>query len=423
MRVVQQDPAPQPSANLRGILRHAAPAWANSSPWAAATIQNGLELKWKRKPQQQKHLPQSKPPNNDMMEVVNEGIALGLWRKATTDEKIQWISNVFLVPKPGKKGRLVINYAPLNHYLRAPHFKMEGWREAQALITPQDVLAKIDLTNMYYQVPLTPESQSWLAFQVGTDTYIPNGMPFGINLAPFTFTKLMKHPLREMREHAIRCIAYLDDILLISLVETAESDIKRARQILERQGFVLNERKSVLEPQKKIEFLGFKINVQKGEITIPQEKKDKVLKLAKQFSRATETKIRHAATVIGTLKALAQAIPSVHLQLFHAQKWMAECAHRKGWEAVCPVPDTVKNEVKEFVQEALKKSTAQLWPVEEQVMLTTDASQWGWGAWLVDGNMRYKTCGEFLARIKMEHSTLRELTAIRLACKEWIEKI
>ena len=45
------------------------------------------------------------------------------------------------------------------------------------------------------------------------------------------------------------------------------------------------------------------------------------------------------------------------------------------------------------------------------------------GAWLVDGNMRYETCGEFPARTKMEHSTLRELTAVRLACEEWIEKI
>ena len=125
-----------------------------------------------------------------MQEVLQEGVDKGMWREAKPQE-IRWISQGFLVLKLGKKGRLVVNYAPLNKFLSAPHFKMEGWREVRALATKDRYAGKINLQSAYYQIPLNQESAQYLAFKANRKTWIPCRMPFGINLAPDTFTNYL----------------------------------------------------------------------------------------------------------------------------------------------------------------------------------------------------------------------------------------
>ena len=73
--------------------------------------------------------------------------------------------SIFLVPKKDGVHRPVINLKALNKFIVEEHFKMEGFHMVKDLIKPGDWLAKIDLKNAYFLVPVHPSHQRFLQFQ------------------------------------------------------------------------------------------------------------------------------------------------------------------------------------------------------------------------------------------------------------------
>ena len=65
--------------------------------------------------------------------------------------------------------------------------------------------------------------------------------------------------------------------------------------------FVLNLKKSVLEPSQKIEFLGMVIDSMKMEISLPQEKLVKRMSQCKQVAESKEITIIDLTKLIGKL--------------------------------------------------------------------------------------------------------------------------
>ena len=85
--------------------------------------------------------------------------------------------------------------------------------------------------------------------------------------------------------------------------------------LLQNLGFVLNLKKSVLEPSQKIEFLGMFLDSMKMEITLPQEKLVKLTPQCKQVAECKEITIMDLTKLIGKLGSIAQAILPAQLQV------------------------------------------------------------------------------------------------------------
>ncbi len=424
---VEQGPPPcipQPDL-IGGCLARAARAWRNSSPWCRATVEHGLQLHWLRKPAEARQVTGDEASSPELELALREGEEKGLWRETHPEEKVFWVSRGFLVPKPGKVGRLVVDYSALNAHLSAPHFKMEGFREVRVLAQQGGYAAKIDLTSAYFQIPLAPESQKWLAFRASGRTWIPQGMPFGINLAPFTFTKIVKTVARRLREQAVRCVFYLDDILLLGASEQAvQGAVQQALDVLTEYGFVVSQKKSVLHPVQRIEFLGFVVDLQAWRIEVPHEKARKVRKNVESLLRAPQVPVRQAASVVGQLKAMAQAVPSIHLCLFETQRWIAEATQRGGWEAVASPPENARKELGAISRDIRKQASTSLEAViDQEAIITTDASGTGWGAVLQIANRQSEARGDFPQEIREGHSTLREMKAVWLALQKFREQL
>ena len=62
--------------------------------------------------------------------------------------------NLFLVPKKNGGQRPVINLKALNQYVQKQHFKMEGIHNLKDLLQPGDWLAKVDLKDAFYTIPI-----------------------------------------------------------------------------------------------------------------------------------------------------------------------------------------------------------------------------------------------------------------------------
>ena len=75
-----------------------------------------------------------------------------------------FVSPVFVLPKAGGQCRPVINLKALNHFVIAPHFKMESIKTVKYLIYKDDWLTKPNLKDAYLSVPVNPCYRKYLKF-------------------------------------------------------------------------------------------------------------------------------------------------------------------------------------------------------------------------------------------------------------------
>ena len=135
---------------------------------------------------------------------------------------------------------------------------MEGIRVVKGLLRKNDWMVKLDLKDAYLSVPMSTPNRRLLRFEWHQQLWEFNCLPFGLNSAPYTFTKLLKPAVALLRRLGIRCILYLDDMLIMAQSKsTLLEHLATAVDLLVSLGFIINLDKSVVKPTHLIEFLGF----------------------------------------------------------------------------------------------------------------------------------------------------------------------
>lgn len=159
-------------------------------------------------------------------------------------------------------------------------------------------------------------------------------LPFGLNLAPFLFTKLLKPVAKKLRLMGIVAVFYLDDILIISSNEVeCKEHTHKAATLLNNLGFIINLEKSTLVPRQTIKFLGFMYDTVNMRISLPQEKILGVQKIISKFKKNINKNIsvREFAKFIGKLVAACPATKYgfIHLKPFEIIKHtLLNCDYR-----------------------------------------------------------------------------------------------
>lgn len=134
-------------------------------------------------------------------------------------------------------------------------------------------------------------------------------MVMDITCVPRVFTKIMKEAIKWARKMGVRCIFYLNNILILGSRPSKCSYAKKiVLNILLNLVFTINFKKSDLIPKMRIEFLGFVIDSQKMTFEASKSKLNRVNKAIKKLIRNPKCTIRHLATVIGKIVALSLAI-------------------------------------------------------------------------------------------------------------------
>ena len=76
-------------------------------------------------------------------------------------------------------------------------------------------MASLDLTDAYYYVSISPDSQKYLRFKVGTQLYKFMTLPNGLSFASRIFITLMKPVYSTFRNRGLVSGGYLDDSFLL----------------------------------------------------------------------------------------------------------------------------------------------------------------------------------------------------------------
>ena len=144
----------------------------------------------------------------------------GAITQVQADTEDGFLSSIFLVPKKDGGHRPIINLKRLNNFIPHHHFKMEGIHMLKDLLRQGDLMAKIDLKDAYFVVPINGPDRKYLRFRWKEKTYQFNCLPFGLSCAPWVFTKITKAATSVLREMGIRLIVYIDDMLIMAESET-----------------------------------------------------------------------------------------------------------------------------------------------------------------------------------------------------------
>ncbi|XP_076548552.1 uncharacterized protein LOC117600481 isoform X1 [Osmia lignaria lignaria] len=175
--------------------------------------------------------------------------------KITSSEEVKKFQNA--IEELVSKGAIEECKPCLNDFIQTLHFKMEDIRTAAGLDHPGCFMGTLDLQDAYYLVPIHVSSRKYLRFKFLGRVYQFTCLPFGLNLSPFIFTKLLKPVASMLRSRGFKSVIYLDDFLCIGEnYESCEKNIIETCKLLESLGFLINERKSCRTPALRCKFLG-----------------------------------------------------------------------------------------------------------------------------------------------------------------------
>lgn len=320
------------------------------------------------------------------------------------------LSHFFSVPKADGGIRPIISLKGVNRFLETKHFKMEGLKCIPDLVGKGDWLGKIDAKDAYFHVRVAPETRKYLAFQFRDKAYQFKAMPFGLNIAPRVFTKIMKPVLINLRARGIKCICYLDDLLIVGESESQTlKDINTVLKLFGVLGITVNESKSHLTPTRVLNFLGLGIDTVRHVFTIPAQKDAEIKDLLSGAIGETWS-ARRLAGVLGKANAISLAAPWLHLFLREAEVSLKKVVRPRdptSFDLPCPLSEEAKEDVRVALSLWPEISDAPISRETASIVITSDASNKGWGA--VCG--RKQTGGQWTVLEKALHINVKELTA------------
>jgi hypothetical protein len=166
-------------------------------------------------------------------------------------------SRLFLVPKKNGKMRPVIDLSVLNQHLMVPHFKMETYRSIRGSIHLGMWTTSVDLTDVYFHIPISPKLCKFLRFVWEDRVYAFKTMPFGLSTAPLVFIRIFQAVVAHLHSQSIFIHSYLNDFLLKNMSQFLLRDHTHfVIGLLLKLGFLISWNNSELVPNQAFIFLG-----------------------------------------------------------------------------------------------------------------------------------------------------------------------
>ena len=114
--------------------------------------------------------------------LVRDLLEKGVIEKVPANERVEWCSPGFFVPKPNGKVRLVTDYRQINKFIDRPVHPFPSCRDIiRGILPTSSWFLKFDAVHGYFQVPLDDESARLTTFLVESGRYRFLRAPMGLN--------------------------------------------------------------------------------------------------------------------------------------------------------------------------------------------------------------------------------------------------
>ena len=250
------------------------------------------------------------------------------------------------------------------------------------MITPGCYIAKIDIKDAYYSIPILPEHQKYLKFFFRGKLYQFTCLPNGLSSGPRKFTKLLKPTLSFLRKLLIAIAAYIDDLFTCSSsFKKCEFNVKRCVEVLDSLRFIVHPEKSVSVPTKCIEYLGFIINSENMTISLSDRKKEKIRSLCTEILNEEFPVIRTVASLLGKFCSSFPAVQfgRLHYRALERDKIEALKFKKGNFDKKMTISSAGKDDIYWWLNN-ISTAFNVIGMDNCEVTLKTDASKLGWGA-------------------------------------------
>lgn len=301
--------------------------------------------------------------------------------KVSISEPNEFISNIFIVPKPGGKFRPVINLKALNEFVTYHHFKQETFNVVLDLLQENDFMTSVDMEQAYYSIPIHKESQKYLKFYWNEVLYSFSCLPFGLASAPYIFTKILKPVYSYFRQLGIRCSYYIDDSLNMNLNQAVcKANTLTMIDTLQKLGYTINHSKSVLIPTQRMVFFGFIIDSVQFMVFLTEEKLQKIILYARNIYSKNTIIVRELASFIGLIINAFYAVfeAPLHYRTLERNKILG-LNSSTDFNQKMILSDESKMELLWWIENIRLKNGKRIRPFSIQSRCRTDASKQGWG--------------------------------------------
>jgi hypothetical protein len=123
--------------------------------------------------------------------------------------------------------------------------------------------------------------------------------------------------------------------------------------------------------------LGQQINLAKGQLEIPAEKLKSLRKEVGKILKADHMSCRKLSSILGQIRSFLVSVPFLRLLTDHLCQ-MVNLANTWGWDHSLPIPQKVKDQVRELTQ-FLQPEVGRSFMTTPQRRLWSDSSQSAWG--------------------------------------------
>ena len=361
-----------------GRLARFAVAWEGAPRWARSIVQGGLAWNFKEKP------PRSWPTVEPHASLFPELEAMLVKEVIEPCRRPKFGAKLFPVPKPDGSIRMIIDLSELNRYIVVRTFRFPSIKDLRKELHQGYFMAKLDLKDAYWHVPIARKFRSFLAFKWRKRFWRFKVMPFGLSVAPVAFQALMNFPRKQLLSRGVNLLAYLDDLVIWApSLDLCSQAVRLTVGLLDRLGFLINWKKSQLDPTREMVWLGVRWNSQRVVMSLPEEAAVRLAGAVGRFRASQRSTRRMLESLLGSMAFVGQWLPEARLHKNLCLPYLANFPLDRKIR-VCP-PGDLLNELVWWQRPGNATQEVALHPPEPVVWFWADASDVGWGAHLADG--------------------------------------
>ena len=169
-------------------------------------------------------------------------------------------SPLIIVPKKSQnntqKWRLCVDYRLLNRKLIPDKFPIARIDDILDNLGKTKYFSILDLHSGFHQIPLAESSRPYTAFSTDNGFYQWKVLPFGLNIAPNSFSRMMAMAFSELCPN--KAFTYIDDLICIGATSSEHlNNLESVFKICEKYNLKLNPEKCKFF-EKEVNFLGFR---------------------------------------------------------------------------------------------------------------------------------------------------------------------
>ncbi len=276
------------------------------SEWVMGIIKRGYSLQFARRPPRFSGVvstsvqgENARVLRSEVMTLLEKG-AIEMVSPALSESG--FYSRYFLIPKKDGGLRPILDLRRLNHALMRRPFRMITLKQILSQIRTEDWFCSLDLKDAYFHIQIAPHHRRFLRFAFEGVAYQYTVLPFGLSLAPRTFTKCMDAALSPLRQMGIRILNYLDDWLIL-----AQSEV----ELLSHRTLILSHFRAP------------------G--TISPERALAIQKLAATFKSDTTRPLKVFQRMLGLMAAASPVLQLGLLRMRPLQHWLKPRVPHNAW--------------------------------------------------------------------------------------------